>query len=258
MLKLKKVFRAVFFCLCLTASVMFGQSNFYFVVETKTDEDGTGLLKHEATYTVSYFNGVIQSIYEDEESTEYRYFSKDTVYIHYKNKTGKEITGLGTAAEMKKYLNSQIDHKHKNIKTEMTGKSEVIVGLLCNEALLSYEYKYFDVGIKFENLIWFSSEVKVNDEIRTADLTTIWVKNNYIDSLKKLNGFIVKQTIKRDTEVWATMDVKEFEKLDKDEFKLVHFIMRPKKTKKLKACIQEIEAYRKRKDSFERLNLPQK
>lgn len=258
MLELKKVFRAVFFCFYLIVTGVFGQSNYYFVVETKTAEDGPGILQHQATYTVSFFNDVIQSFYEDEESSEYRYYSKDTVYIHYKNKTGKEITGLGTTAEMKKYLNSQIDYKHKNIKTEMTGKSEVIVGLLCNEALVSYEYKYVGVAVKFENLVWFSSETKVNDELITADLTTIWVKNNYIDSLKKLNGFIVKQTIKRDNELLATMEVKEFEKLEHDKLKPLYFKLKLKKTKKLKACLREIEGYRKRKDSFERLNPPQK
>jgi hypothetical protein len=254
--KLNKSFKVLIFCFQLIISTMIGQDNFYFVVETKTTDDGTGSLKHQATYTVSTFNNIIQTIYKDDESIEYRYYTGDTVYVNYKNTSGKELTGLGTGLEMRKYLNGQINHRYKNIKTEITGKTEVIMGFICNEALLSYEHKYLGIVLKFENSIWFSSEKKLNGDLITADISNIWVTNNYIDSLKKMNGFIVKQTIKRDNEILASLEVTAFERLDKDEFRHGYFVLKGKKIKKLKPCIQEIEAYRKRNDSFERLNAP--
>jgi hypothetical protein len=230
------------------------QSNYYFIAEAQSADELSGTLHHQATYTVSFLNGVIQTLYDDIESTEYTYYGKDTVYINYKNRSGKEITGLGTPSEMKFIINKQIDHKRKTLRMESTGNREVIMGLLCNETLISYEYKYLGVVFKLENLVWFNNVKKVDKELMSADISNIWLKNNYTDSLKTLDGFIIKQVLKSEKSIVSSIEVKEFNESDQFDLRPKYFVLKAKKIKKLKSCIREISSFRKSKDSFNRLN----
>jgi len=209
--------------------------------------------KSHAVALIYSANQNIKTIYTDEESVETFLYGTEKVRSLY-TKGKVNVCGEGYAEEIKAMRQNKEWLKKKNLKINFTYNSNVIAGYVCYSAIVNYEYKFIGTTwVEYENHIWFTNELKSVDDFFTGDVDDVWGGSRFLDTLKKTEGFIMKQEVYLNHEKVAVAEVTELKEYEIESavFKLdlspCKKVLAPKQYKKW------VESYRRAKDSQTRL-----